>query len=394
MFSSPQNPIPSMEIPVSDVKRNKADIMDSMEKELLLLVINPGSTSTKVTLFSGRREVRTESIFHDAPELLKFRSVNDQVDMRKRVILDFLGKLDVAPSTIDIFVGRGGSAYSQHSGVFGIDERLYEDAKSAKGGSEHPAKLGILIAYEFAIEYGRKAYTVDPTNVDEFDDVARLTGIKGLYRTPQSHVLNQKGIARLHSGKTGRVYEESNYIVAHIDGGITINAHRKGRMIDGNIGAGGDGPFTPTRIGSVPVSDIVEYLKSNDLASLDLMCSRSGGFVSYFGTSNADKVHEMVEKGDRMATLLWRAVSYQIGKEIGAMAAVLEGKVDAILLTGGLLRFDDLVEEVERMTGFIAPVYVYPGEVEQEAMAYSVLDVIEGKRELSLYTGHPVFSGF
>lgn len=365
-----------------------------MEKKYRMLVINPGSTSTKVSVFENKENIFTESIFHDAPELLKYESVNDQIDMRKDVILSLLSRHGICMGDIDVFVGRGGSAYSQASGVMEIDELLFSDTKEGKGGSEHPAKLGVMIAYEFASEYKKRAFTVDPTNVDELDDVARITGIKGLYRKAQSHVLNQKGIARLHSEKIGKKYEESSYIVSHIDGGITVNAHKNGRMIDGNVGAGGDGPFSPTRTGSIPLLELMPYLETHSPAELDVICSRAGGFVSHFGTSSAKKVHDMMENGDKMAKLVWDAMVYQVSKMIGAMAAVLSGNVDAILLTGGLVRYTDLVDAIRERTSFIAPVYAYPGEVEQEAMAYSVLDVLTGMRKAHKYTGKPVFDGF
>ena len=234
----------------------------------------------------------------------------------------------------------------------------------------------------------------NPTNVDEFSPLARITGLKGVYRRAQSHVLNQKGIARLHAASLGRKYEDCSFIVCHIDGGITVAAHKNGRMSDGTEGAGGDGPFTPTRLGSVPVMETAKYLESHTPAELEAMCSRSGGFVSHFGTSNSDTVHRMKEEGDEHASLVWDAMIYQICKSIGAMACVLEGRVDAILLTGGLVRFDDIVEGIRRRCSWIAPVSVYKGEVEQEELGGEVLKVMRGEAEASVYTGKPVFSGF
>ena len=359
-----------------------------------ILVINPGSTSTKVSLFENERSVFERSLFHDAPELLKFPHVNDQVPFREGVILEMLKEEGVRPEEIDVFVGRGGSAYSQPGGVTVIDGRLYDDTVKAVGGSEHPAKLGVMIAWEMARKLQKKAYTLNPTNVDEYQDTARLTGIKGLYRVSHSHVLNQKAVADYHAKKNGRRYEDCNFIVAHIDGGITVSAHEKGRMIDGNMGADGEGAFTPTRIGSVPVLQLLDYIEAHSVAEARLMCARSGGFVSLFGTADSDAIHKKVEEGDRKATLVWNTMIYQIVKMIGEMAAVLSGKVDGILLTGGLMRFDDIREGIERHCGFIAPVTVYPGEMEQEALAYAVLEVLRGEKEARTYTGKPVFDGF
>ena len=249
-----------------------------------LLIINPGSTSTKVSVFDDEINVFTESAFHDAPVLLQFSTTNEQLPFRRSVVMEMLSRHGIPIESVDVFVGRGGCAYSQEEGVMVIDQRLYEDTRDDKGGSDHPAKLGVMMAYELGKEYGKPMFTLNPTNVDEFEDVARITGLKGVYRRAQSHVLNQKGIARIHAGKLGKKYEECRFIVCHIDGGITIAAHKNGRMIDGTEGAGGDGPFTPTRLGSIPLMETAKYLETHSAAELEAMCSRSGGFVSHFGT--------------------------------------------------------------------------------------------------------------
>ena len=366
-----------------------------METIYKMLVINPGSTSTKVSYFENEKNVYTESVFHDAPELLSYPTVNDQVPLRRRFIEDFMQRHGLSLSEIHAFVGRGGSAYPQKSGVMEIDERLVADTAAGVGGSDHPAKLGVMLAWELSKEYGGKMYTVNPTNVDELWDYARPTGIAGLYRRAQTHVLNQKGIASIHARKQGKRYEDCNFIVSHIDGGITVTAHRKGKMVDSTEGAGGDGPFTPTRLGSIPVMEVLTYLEAgHSTQEVKTMLSRSGGFVSHFGTSNSDTVHALVEAGDRKAETIWNTMIYQICKSIGSMAAVLEGKVDGILLTGGLVRFDDIVKGIEQRCGWIAPITVYPGECEQEAMAESVLEVLRGEKQANRYTGKPVFTGF
>ncbi len=366
-----------------------------METVYKMLVINPGSTSTKVSYFENERNVYTESIFHDAPELLAYPTVNDQLPMRRAVIERFVEEHGLKMEDMDAFVGRGGSAYPQGAGVMEIDAALVRDTAAGVGGSDHPAKLGVMLAYELCREYGGKMYTVNPTNVDELCDYARPTGIAGLYRRAQTHVLNQKGIAAIHARKLGRRYEDCNFIVSHIDGGITVTAHARGKMIDSTEGAGGDGPFTPTRLGSIPVMEVLTYLESgHTTAEMKTMLSRSGGFVSHFGTSNADTVHKLVEQGDAKAVTIWNTMIYQLCKSIGAMAAVLEGRVDGILLTGGLVRFQDIVQGVEQRCGWIAPITLYPGECEQEAMADSVLEVLRGKKQANRYTGQPVFQGF
>ncbi|MBR4779870.1 MAG: butyrate kinase [Lachnospiraceae bacterium] len=368
--------------------------MSDTSKTYRLLVINPGSTSTKVSLFDNETLLFEHSLFHDAPELLKFPHVNDQMPFRYNVIMDMLKEEGIDPKSIDVFVGRGGSACTQPGGVTSIDEKLYDDTVAAVGGSEHPAKLGVMLAWQFAKEFGRNAYTLNPTNVDEYSDYARLTGIKGVYRVSHSHVLNQKAVAEAHAKKLGKKYEDCNFIVAHIDGGITVSAHDHGRMVDGNMGADGEGAFTPTRIGSVPVLSMLDYVETHSVKEAKLLCARSGGFVSLFGTSDSDKIHALVDAGDKKATLIWNTMIYQICKMIGEMSAVLCGKVDGILLTGGLMRFNDVKEWIEKRCGFIAPISVYPGEMEQEALAYAVLDVLRGEKTAMKYSGKNVWNGF
>lgn len=360
-----------------------------------ILVINPGSTSTKVSVFDDETRVFEKSVFHEAAELLKFPHVNDQEPFRADLILAMLREAGVDPQSVDAFVGRGGSACTQLGGVTKVEKKLYDDTVAGVGGSQHPAKLGVMIAWDFARRFGKPAFTLNPTNVDEYSDLARLTGIRGIYRKGHSHVLNQKAVAEFHAEKKlGRRYEDCNFIVAHIDGGITVGAHERGRMVDGNMGADGEGAFTPTRIGSLPVPDLLDYVEKHSIDEVRKMCSRAGGFVDLLGTSNADTVHELVEKGDRKATLVWQTMIYQVSKMIGEMAAVLCGKVDAILLTGGLVRFADIVEGIRTRCGFLAPIEVYPGEMEQEALAYPVLKVLRGEATARDYLGKDVWNGF
>ena len=330
-----------------------------------LLIINPGSTSTKISLFENKKELFQKSQFHDAPVLLQFPHVNGQVPFRYQVILDMLKEEGVDPSEIDVFVGRGGSACTQPSGVTIIDQKLYDDTEAAVGGSEHAAKLGVMLAWRFAQNYHQPAYTLNP-----------------------------KAVAEAHAESLGKRYEDCNFIVGHIDGGVTVSTHYHGKMIDGTMGADGDGPFAPTRIGSVPVLELLDYLETHPLDDVRRMCSRSGGFVSLFGTSNSDTVHALVEQGDKKATLVWNTMIYQICKSIGEMSAVLCGKVDAIVLTGGLMRFRDIEEGIRERCGWIAPIAVYPGEMEQEAMAFPVLKVLRGEAQPITYSGKNVWQGF
>lgn len=363
-------------------------------KTYRIFVINPGSTSTKISLFENETCLFTEDTFHDSAVLLTFPTINDQLDYRMAVVRRFLAEKGIDLTGVDAIVGRGGGCYPIPGGVYRIDELLLRDTREARSGLYHSSMLGVQMAKALHDEYGGELLMMDPPVVDELCDLARMTGVRGVYRKTATHALNLKATARKHAKKIGKRYEECNFIVSHIDGGISVTAHRKGRMIDANDAGGGEGPFTPTRMGTMAITDIIGAMSDYTHKELKALCSQAGGLTSHFGTSNSDTVHAMVEAGDARAVRVWQAMIYQICKEIGAMAAVLEGDVDAIVLTGGLLRFDDVVEGITRRCSFIAPVAVYPGECEQEAMAAGALRVLTGEEEALCYPGKPVWNGF
>lgn len=361
-----------------------------------ILVINPGSTSTKVALFENETKRYESSIFHESDELERYATINDQLPYRLSVIRQFLEKEQIDLTGIDAIVGRGGSSCSVESGVYEITPKLVEDTRACKGGTPHCSMLGVQLAYELNRLYGGRMFMVDPIVVDELSDLARMTGLKGLTRTLTFHALNQKGVARKHAASIGKPYESLNLIVAHIDGGITIGAHEHGRVIDSNSGAGGDGPYTPSRIGSIGLVDFMNYMERTG-KSFDEMrhfCNSGAGFISLVGTNNSDLIHRRMEEGDVECTRAWQGMLYQVCKCIGQMAVVLKGRVDGILLTGGLLRFPDVAQTVQTRCGWIAPITCYPGEVEHEAMAAGALRVLRGEAEAKEYTGVPVFTGF
>lgn len=365
-----------------------------MKKTYRILVINPGSTSTKLSLFEDENCLFTEDVFHDSSVLLTFPTINDQLDYRMEVVDQFLKDGHIDLTGIDAIVGRGGGCYSVEGGVYHIDEKLIQDTKEAKGGLYHSSMLGVQMANVLHQTYGGLMLMMDPPVVDELGDLARLTGVDGIYRRAVSHALNLKATARKYAASLGKKYEDCNLIVCHIDGGISITAHQNGRMIDGNDAGGGQGPFTPTRMGSMAVTDVINYLNDKTPEEMKALCSQAGGLSSYFGTSNSDTVHKMMEEGDPKATLVWKAMIYQVVKYIGAMSTVLKGKVDGIVLTGGLLRFQDVEDQIRESCGWIAPVVSYPGELEQEAMAAGALRVLRGEEEARVYPGRPVWSGF
>ena len=363
-------------------------------KAYRIFVINPGSTSTKLSMFENDTCLFTEDTFHDSSVLLTFPTINDQLDYRMEVIRRFIAEHGIDLRGVDAIVGRGGGCCAIPGGVYRIDEALIRDTREARGGLYHASMLGVQMAKALHDEYGGLMLMMDPPVVDELCDLARMTGVRGVYRTAISHALNLKETARRHARSLGMRYEDCRLIVCHIDGGISVTAHDRGRMIDGNNAGGGEGPFTPTRMGSMAVTDVIGALRDKTPAQLKALCSQAGGLTSHFGTSNSDTVHAMVERGEPRAVRVWQAMLYQVCKEIGSMAAVLEGRVDGIVLTGGLLRFDDVLETICRRCGFIAPVTAYPGEFEQEAMAAGAMRVLRGEEEALTYPGKPVWDGF
>ncbi|MBR3795146.1 MAG: butyrate kinase [Clostridia bacterium] len=363
-------------------------------KAYRIFVINPGSTSTKISMFENENCLFTEDTFHDSSVLRTFPTINDQLDYRMAVVHQFLEQKGIDLTGVDAIVGRGGGCYPIPGGVYKIDERLLQDTRESRSGLYHASMLGVQMAKVLHDEYGGELLMMDPPVVDELCDLARMTGVRGVYRKTATHALNLKATARKHAEKLGRHYEDCNFIICHIDGGISVTAHCKGRMIDANDAGGGEGPFTPTRMGSMAITDIIGAMGEYTHEELKALCSQAGGLSSHFGTSDSDVVHALVEAGDARAVRVWQAMIYQICKEIGAMAAVLEGRVDAIVLTGGLLRFSDVREGIERRCGFIAPVAVYPGECEQEAMAAGAMRVLTGEEEALCYPGKPVWNGF
>jgi butyrate kinase len=363
-------------------------------KKYRIFVINPGSTSTKLSLHENEKCLFSTDVFHDSSVLKTFPTINDQLDYRMKVVGEFLKENEIDLKGIDAIVGRGGGCYSVVSGIYEVNEKLLEDTRNCAGGLYHSSNLGVQMAERLHREYGGICLMMDPPVVDELQDLARITGVKGIYRRAICHALNLKAAARKHAQNMGRRYDDLNLIVCHIDGGISITAHEKGRMIDGNDAGGGEGPFTPTRMGTMAVTDINRYLWEKSSEEIRSMCSQTGGLSSHFGTSNSDTIHKLMEDGNREAERVWKAMIYQTARYIGAMAAVLKGKVDGIVLTGGLCRFADVIDMIREHCEWIAPVSVYPGEYEHETMALGALRVLRGEEEMKQYPGKPAWEGF
>ncbi|MDO4290409.1 MAG: butyrate kinase [Eggerthellaceae bacterium] len=363
-----------------------------------VFAVNPGSTSTKVALFEGEEELFKENIAHGRDELAAFDTIEDQVPYREEFVRRALAERGVELSSIDAFVGRGGSSYSMEGGTYVADDLLVRDTLRAAGETVHPANMGPALAKALAEEAGAHAgaFVVSPPVTDEFDDVARVTGIEGVYRHSNLHALNLKETALRHGKLVGPAYAEGNYIVCHLGGGVSVSAHRRGRMVDGNDNSGGDGPFAPTRTGSVAVREVVKLVEGGALNAREVMnrTIRDGGYLDWLGTADAREVEQRVERGDAKAALVQEALFYQIVKEIGAMACALAGRVDAILLGGGLVHSESLVRYVREHCAFIAPIYAYPGEFEMEAMAAGATRILDGEEQPRRYSGRPVWSGF
>ena len=345
-----------------------------------ILAINPGSTSTKIAVYEGTKNVFLKTLRHSTEELQPFSNIAGQFQFRKEIIMAELKNAGIEVDTLGVIVGRGGLVKPIPSGVYEVNEALVNDLIHPVLG-EHASNLGGLIALDIArtIE-GARAFIADPVVVDELQDVARISGQPAMPRLSIFHALNQKAIARMHARSLNRRYEELNLIVAHLGGGISVGAHRQGKVVDVNNALDGEGPFSPERSGTLPAGLLAKLCFSGEvtLGEVKKMINGKGGLVAHLQTNSAYDVELAARNGNPQAALIQNAMSYQIGKEIGSLAAALKGKVDGILLTGGIAHNTDLVNYVKEMVGFIAPVTVYPGEDEMEALAMNGLMVMRG----------------
>lgn len=351
-----------------------------------ILTINPGSTSTKIAVFEDENEVFSTTLRHSAEELAPFSTVASQFQFRKNIILSELKKANLDIQSFHAIVGRGGLVKPIESGIYEVNEALIHDLEVPVMG-EHASNLGGLIAQDIAkeINNGAKAYIADPVVVDELAPIARLSGHPAMPRASIFHALNQKVIARTYAKEIGKKYEELNLIVAHMGGGISVGAHCQGRVIDVNNALDGDGPFSPERSGSLPAGALVELCFSGKSKSeIKKMLKGNGGVVAYLGTNDMRLVEDKAPTDPEYA-MIQDAMCYQVGKEIGALAAVLKGKVDAILITGGIAYGKCVTDYITEMVGFIAPVKVYPGEDEMRALATNGLMVLRGEVQAKTY---------
>ena len=352
-----------------------------MKKTFRILTINPGSTSTKIALFENENRVFEEVLRHRPEEISRFKGTLDQYQWRKDVVLKALKRHGVDLGILDAVVGRGGLLPPLESGTYRVNQEMLDYLRNPNRERTHPSDLGAMIAYEIASPLGIPAFIVDPVSVDEFDPLARISGLPEIERKSLSHALNLKAMARRAAKDLGREYHEVNLVVTHMGGGISVSAHRKGRMIDVNQALDGTGPFSPERAGGLPVGDVLRLAYSGKYTYEQLFrrITKEGGLLAHLGTNDAREVERRIEAGDRKAALVYEAMAYQIAKEIGGMATTLKGDVDAVVLTGGLAHSKMLVGWIKERTEWIAPVLVYPGEDELLSMAQGALRVLTGK---------------
>lgn len=352
-----------------------------------ILVVNPGSTSTKIAVYDNENEIFTKVIPHSSELIGKFNKIVDQFDFRKEMVINTLKEQGLDLNSLDIVVGRGGNMKPVEGGTYAINERMVEDLRIGVMG-EHASNLGGLIAWDIANLLNIPSYVVDPVVVDELEDLARISGMPEISRKSKDHPLNQKAVGRKAAAELGGEYQDFNFIIAHIGGGISIGIHKKGRIVDVNNALDGDGPFSPERSGGLPVGALVDMCFSGKYTKEEIRKKivGKGGLTAYLGTNDGREIQKRIKAGDNYAKLIYEAMAYQISKEIGAGATVLKGKVDAILLTGGVIYDEEFTAWIKERVGFIAPVMVYPGEFEMIALVQGVLRVLNDVEKVKMYS--------
>lgn len=350
-----------------------------------ILVINPGSTSTKIAVYENETPVLVRNIRHSMDELSAFHQIMDQFQFRKELVLQELKANDIALE-FDAVIGRGGLVKPIAGGVYEVNEAMKRDTLHAM--RMHACNLGGLIADEIASSIpGCRAFIADPGVVDELDDVARISGSPLMNRITIWHALNQRAIARRFAKENQTRYEDLNLIICHLGGGISVAVHHLGRAIDANNALDGEGPFSPERAGTLPAGQLIDLCFSGKHTKDELKKRISGraGLAAHLGTTDMILIEDLIEKGDKHAELILNAMIYNVAKTIGGAATVLSGKVDAILLTGGIARSEYVIPRLIERISFIAPVHVYPGEDEMEALALNALGALNGELSIQVY---------
>jgi butyrate kinase len=351
-----------------------------------ILVINPGSTSTKLAVYEDENPIAEEYVHHKPEEFKGCATTLEQRELRYGHIMRMLEGSGIPPESLDAIVGRGGIIRPMESGTYAVSEKMKQDLID-NAAAVHASALGGLLAAELGEKYGVPAYVVDPIVVDEMEQLAKLSGIPGIERRSIFHALNAKAVARKCARELGVKYEDGRFVVAHMGGGITVGAHRYGRVIDVNDGISGEGPFSPERCGTVPLAPVIEMCYSGKFTrdEMTAFLSKSGGMLAYLGTNDMRLVEKYIRNGDDYAALVMDSMAYQVSKEIGAMVAVLEGRLNAIILTGGLAFSHRFTASIKQRVDQIAPVITYPGENELSALAEGALRVLRGQEAVREY---------
>lgn len=351
-----------------------------------VLVINPGSTSTKTAIYADGRLIAEETLRHSVEEISQFANVISQTDFRYQIIADFVERHQMMDQLVAV-VGRGGLLKPIPGGTYQVGPELLQDLREEKYNT-HASNLGAILADKFARKLQIPAFIVDPVVVDELQPLSRISGLKGISRRNVGHVLNQKAVARKIAEGMGKTYETANIIVAHLGGGISIGAHQKGKMIDTVNGLDGEGPYTPERSGALPLIDFAKMVIDQKMTIADVKKTIAGnaGLKSYLGETDLRVVEKRIQEGDEKAKYYLDGMNYQVAKSIGELAVVLKGNVDAIILTGGVAHSEYVVEQIGQYVSWIAPVKAYPGEMEMQALYEGVVRVLSGKEQALDYS--------
>ncbi len=350
------------------------------------LIINPGSTSTKIGVFEDENLLFEETLRHSTEEIGQYASIVDQKDFRKKIITDLLEEKNFALKDLNVVVGRGGMLKPIPGGTYAVTDDLLEDLKIGRQG-QHASNLGGILAREIGDSIGVPSFIVDPVVVDELMPIARYSGVPELPRTSVFHALNQKAVAKRYAKETGRAYETLRLIVVHMGGGVSVGAHEYGKVVDVFNALDGDGAFSPERAGAVPSGALIKMCFSGKYTEKEVYGKivGKGGFNAYLGTNDMREVAKMADEGDEKAILAKDAFLLQVAKDIGSMACVLNGKVDQIIVTGGIAYNAAIVDVLKERAGFIAPFTVYPGEDELLALAQGALRVLNGEEKAMQY---------
>jgi len=353
-----------------------------------VLAINPGSTSTKIAVFDDHEAVFIKTLRHDPQELDRFGGIIGQYEFRKGLVLEAMQENEISLESLEAVIGRGGLVRSVPGGTIKVNDKMLSDLKDPTNwGRIHASNLGAFIANSIAVDLDIPAYIVDPITVDEFHEVARISGVPEIERKSLFHALNIRYTARKLAKQLGKSIEECNLVAVHLGGGISIAAIENGKVIDVNNALLGMGPFSPQRAGSLPIGDLLDLAYSGEYTKKELQAklSKNSGYMGYLGTDSDIEVEKKVNEGDKKFTLIYNALIYQLAKEIGGYATALKGKIDAIFLTGGLAYNPNTEKLIKDYCSYIAPIYVFPGENEMEALSQGGIRVLKGEEEAMEY---------